>query len=156
MRFSRDQLNMLERAFQKTHYPDCFERENLGAGIGVAEWQLTRWFQNRRAKDRRIYKEAAQLLFQHNEYTLLLQRLLLLFVAQKVPNVVPSVGQGPSSCSDCSRQNHSTGSRRQSQKPSWHFAHESGGRRCRQINFERLRCREYRRQNMINWKIILN
>uniref|UniRef100_A0A914H9J3 Homeobox domain-containing protein n=1 Tax=Globodera rostochiensis TaxID=31243 RepID=A0A914H9J3_GLORO len=66
MRFSRDQLEMLERAFHETHYPNSFERENLGAGIGVAGWQVKRWFQNRRAKYTRMDKEAVQLFFQHN------------------------------------------------------------------------------------------
>uniref|UniRef100_A0A183C805 Homeobox domain-containing protein n=1 Tax=Globodera pallida TaxID=36090 RepID=A0A183C805_GLOPA len=70
MRFSRDQLDMLERAFQESHYPTCFDRENLCAEIGVAEWQVTMWFKNQRAKNRRSYKEAKQqLLSQHNAAT---------------------------------------------------------------------------------------
>uniref|UniRef100_A0A183C804 Homeobox domain-containing protein n=1 Tax=Globodera pallida TaxID=36090 RepID=A0A183C804_GLOPA len=66
MRFSRDQLDMLELAFQGRRYLSYSDRENLCAKIGVAEWQVKGWFQNRRAKNKRSYREAEQLFSQHN------------------------------------------------------------------------------------------
>ncbi|KAI3410962.1 hypothetical protein GPALN_003046 [Globodera pallida] len=69
MRFSRDQLDMLELAFQGRRYLSYSDRENLCAKIGVAEWQVKGWFQNRRAKNKRSYREAEQLFSQHNAAT---------------------------------------------------------------------------------------
>uniref|UniRef100_A0A914HA28 Homeobox domain-containing protein n=1 Tax=Globodera rostochiensis TaxID=31243 RepID=A0A914HA28_GLORO len=63
MRFSRDQLGALERAYYERHYLSQSDRENLGAAIGVAEWQIKMWFQNRRAKNKRMDKEEAVQLF---------------------------------------------------------------------------------------------
>ncbi|KAK7899143.1 hypothetical protein WMY93_019996 [Mugilogobius chulae] len=52
--YSTEQLENLESLFQEDHYPDGEKRKAIAASIGVTPQRIMVWFQNRRAKWRKV------------------------------------------------------------------------------------------------------
>ncbi|KAF6737794.1 Homeobox protein NOBOX [Oryzias melastigma] len=52
--YSTDQLEHLEALFQEDHYPDTEKRKLIAASVGVTPQRIMVWFQNRRAKWRKV------------------------------------------------------------------------------------------------------
>lgn len=55
--FSERQLNGLEQAFSENPYPDINTREELALMLDISEARVQVWFQNKRSRHRRAFKQ---------------------------------------------------------------------------------------------------
>ncbi|XP_069925991.1 homeobox protein NOBOX, partial [Oryctolagus cuniculus] len=54
--YRSEQLEELEKIFQEDHYPDSDKRQEIARTVGVTPQRIMVWFQNRRAKWRKVEK----------------------------------------------------------------------------------------------------
>lgn len=55
--FTQEQLYLLEAGFSEQKYPDSKFRQEMAAKTGLGEDRVQVWFQNRRAKEKRLLEE---------------------------------------------------------------------------------------------------
>ena len=85
--FSSDQLKILEAVFKENNYPDAAKRKDVANVTGLPVDRVRVWFQNRRAKEKRLTEDRLALSLLKNEMRVT-ERANVSFCCAKIISII--------------------------------------------------------------------
>lgn len=72
---TKQQIELLTSIYMVNKKPTTFQRQEIAQRLGVNEDKIKNWFQNRRAKDKKLLREKSSILIDLNDCDVDLQGL---------------------------------------------------------------------------------